>query len=1106
MNFAGDQQAEEVVHTKQDYQAERLIRNMKMKKLHYKFMSSRVVLIPMVFMGLMLSYAKAEIVYPDLPVNAPTVGFDSFDISDWVSTNKPASGVPEISEWTRQNDPGDTMALSAESIDGDLVHFEFYGENMDGKGILTNGLIQRIDGRLAAVTLPDTLPENSFYLMWVQNEYGYGSPVGINQTDAWWCGPYISSTGAVLSVFGENMDLGDGLSQLYIDGYGWLTNNGTYNPYKVDFVVPSTLTNGTYTAYAHNGHGGKYGWSTNALEFRVQDPLDVKFENDGYPDANVKDPTTWYNYSGTQYSGDATGAVGDGVTDDFYSINECAEWIKTRDYSTMYFPAGTYLISEPIRLTEDYIRVRGDGMDLTKIQASSSFVADYTGSKTILQTWGDAIVEDLEINKGDITAYLYGSMSGGRENLILRRCRFSMLSDSASPDVSGFDTSMGVANAYCTQIIDCEFLISSGLGVHSMDQLFIRGCTFYGLGDINGMIPYTGEECCFENNYASPYSTNDTSSGTLWGKGRWMHGGGSINKVYIGDNVSSNMAPRIPTPFLRQSPIAVSELTWADSANSNDMWATAYQTFTFDNLMEQQTSSGGFSFGTNGVQKGDVDYHYISSWDTDTDEITVENLAIRLATPGDTNIECIAWDTVDANSGEQFLWEVTPTYYSGYPTTIVNFTNLYFSDLTRDIEDEDLLIVIDGKGMGQSVKIANSQDTSSGTVILTEPLKVGLDETSHCKIGRYINKVVLYNNNLNGTPVSATVDRTTATVGFNVYGGASRVIVDANRFSQMNEGVAIWSDGGDTDLPYMHPNVFSTVKNNQIDNCKKGIAINVMDWDVDSADEYTFFGHVLRGNTISNCAVSAFHDTLSEGRKRKDLCVYDRNVTADNAATFEADSVNNIANQVLVGNSFSQDGETGLTLTQSGSYILRGNTWTGFDRAYSGATVGWLEVPVSLINLKSGTGNLEIWNSGTAKMEWSATATSTWLMLTKSSGSIEDENSTDLLSFTMTTEPAVESQAVITVTAGEQSSVITLVYKGAGVVAVRSQTWPILFDSGGRALRAELYDVATEQTSYVYGLEVSKELQQPNPDREVKIRLQVQDGDQWINVENQGYK
>jgi hypothetical protein len=1218
-----------------------------MKPFNFMRKMFKWALAPAIAMVVTLS-AHAEWDYPDMSATGPEVewpeeGFAPFNLPVTLSTNGPTAGTPEISEWTRQNNPGDTMALSAEGLnnsteihaDGDSANllvngtfdsnvdsWDLYGVSvvwnagkatvtksgsfggmyqaftltggveysfsatssdatvshqlrlclgaeanggvystassttgtnfsftytpsatatynlylrLGGTGVVSwdnvyvttdagetvvadtestqsglvgfvfasdnvveHGEIQRIDGRLAAVTLPENLPDNEFYLMWALNEYGFGEPVGINKTDAWWCGPYYSSTGSVLSVFGENLDLGDGLAQLYIEGHGWVTNNGTYNPYKVDFVVPSTLTNGTYTAYAHNGHGGKYGWSEQAVTFTVETPLEWYFDNDGYPDADVTDPTTWYNSKGIQYSGDAPGAVGDGVTDDGYSIAECADWILTRDCATMYFPAGTYSTSNNVMLNNRFLRLKGAGMDATKLIPSDNYAPlSYQDTFVLMRT--QCIIQDLEINRGNMTGNTILATDSSEGNRFdMYRVRLNVYNGT---DVE--DARLNIPHADYYRIIDCQFLVNDSLNIGGGDEIFMTGCTFKAFGDANTLVGWSGSHSCFANNTVGPYDISDASSSLGWSKGRWIAGGGAAHKIYIAGNTTTNMAPRYADPFFRAAPIAVSEWVWEDPESTGD-FDKATQTWTFESLPPDRADYSLASIGPPGLERNDEFYHKVTNWDTNAATISVINLSVRLAEPGVTsNLEVIAWDGVDQNSGEQILWETTPTHYTGTVTTVVNATNLYFADCTIELEDNEVLTITSGRGMGQSARIITA-DSGDGYIALETPLRVLPDETSQCMIGRYISRIVIYDNDFSGTAGTGDPDRSTATTMFSAFGSSSRVVVDGNTARNMNSGIALWATGEHGVA--MEPCTFDVVKNNAFDNCAKALQLEVGGNEMPY--ETCYFGNVYRKNTITDSQTTSFYLSAYEGERPMDMCVYDRNVSDTGNATFTVDTYDEIYNQVLVDNSFEQDGGTGLTVTKGDSFILRDNTWTGFDANYAGTTAGWLEVPVRLIELDAGSGSLEIWNSGTAALKWSATiATNNWLELNApTSGTVENEKSTGQLSFTMTTEPAVESQAVITVTAGEQTRVIRLEYKGGGVVAVRSQTWPILPDSSGRALRAELYDVDSEQTNYVYGLEESLELQQPSPDREVMIRIQVQEGDQWIDVESQGYK
>lgn len=90
---------------------------------------------------------------------------------------------------------------------------------------------------------------------------------------------------------------------------------------------------------------------------------------------NVKDP--------------AYGAVGNGVTDDSAAID--AAIAACSAYSTLVFPAGTYLVSATVTLTVDYVTVRGPGV--IKAKNSTNFTPVLSGSGRT-----GVVLQDIEID------------------------------------------------------------------------------------------------------------------------------------------------------------------------------------------------------------------------------------------------------------------------------------------------------------------------------------------------------------------------------------------------------------------------------------------------------------------------------------------------------------------------------------------------------------------------------------------------------------------------------------------------------------------------------------------------------------------------------------
>ena len=827
--------------------------------------------------------------YPDMPVSGPA----NIDLS-WMDPFDPPvnpalpvpAGAPEIAEWTRSNEPGDTMALTGEMLssftgiaEGRDTRFVVYGEGWPE----TDALIQRLDGRQCAITLPTNLPSDEMYLIWPSNDKGYGEPVPVNQTEAWWVGLDRVATGETFSVYGQNLSLGGDECYLYIEGYGWVTSTEA-NPYKADFIVPDSLTNGSYTIWAHNGKGREYGWS---------DPLEI----------TVQDKIVWDDDSNTWFNVKSYGAVGDGVTDDTDEILDAISAAQSAEYSTIYFPAGTYLVSAQLGYNVGNVRYKGAGMDSTIVLATSdSFTSSYSAIFVIAN---NCAVEDLEVNKGDLGLTCVRTQGGGvaRQNIRLNRVKLSALS--RGPDENTQNGSVlyfSSADNFVAK--DCVFIINWGITGTGGTHITFDNCEFVGIGDSNGLMAYSGSTLSVVNCYAHPYNANDTTSSLGWCKGRWIYGGGTISKVYIGDNVSSNMAPRYAEPFYSGNPTAVDPAVKVDP-NNTSVNAPATQRLVFDDLNRETIGNVQATYDAVRPEWGMV----IDRWDYAAGEVVLRGQYQHMAAEGDTNVNVLFFEIVDQNSGEQFLWEGMNTYYAGTPTAVANSTNLIFNGLTADYSGWTLIIA-EGRGAGQSSKLSDF-DTSRGEVHLASPLRVLPDSTSLCKIGKFLDRVVVYNNNLNGTDRASQAGVYTATTGFSCYGGASRLVIDGNRLTKMKSGIVLWSGADKAPNNIMQPNVFNVVKNNTIDSCQIGISHVINDWGYGVRRDKTFYCNITRSNRIVNSTITAFGNSTSDGRQRKDLCVFQGNFLTNNAMIITEDD-GGIYNQLWIGNNFTVSG-TGHT-------------------------------------------------------------------------------------------------------------------------------------------------------------------------------------------------
>lgn len=947
---------------------------------------------------------------PAYAVTEPTTnypaGFAEFDFTP--NTTNVSASAPQIAEWTRQNQPGDTMALTSENLDPTNSLFVF---SDDGSEFLA-GDILALDDRQCAVTLPDGLTSNAFYLAWPYNSNGFGYPAGINRTEAWWVGPNNVATGEAFSVYGQNLELGGGDCSLYIaEAERWLTSTNA-NPYRADFVVPTDLAAGTYTVYAHNGQGGKYGWGT-ALSLTVGPSVESYFSDDPDDWYDVTDPSTWVGYSGG-----LTGAVGDGVTDDYPSIQACIDRAKLVAGSTIYFPAGTYLSSAQVYPAGDRQRIKGAGMNLSKIQGSSDSL---TGTSVVLLR-GNAAIEDIEINKGDLDKITVevNAFYGG--NCRFARMRASCL-DTNAESIVACTKFVALYDAGKFRFKDCEFIGSVPVGAGLGNQVLFENCTFLGVGDANSLLNMYGSECALVNCSARPYDASDATTSLGWAKGRWNAVGGLNNHSYYGGNSSTNMAPRFAQPFFREHPISVSAIVPVVPGQTN-AWNSATQTFTFSSLGAQPAQAiraNPVNVGADRPTFGGT----ISEWNTNAASFKLTATYDLFTTEvGSTNIDVIIWDYIDVNSGEQFLWEGNYVYYVGSPASVTDADTLYFSDLS--VNRSGLTFsVVSGTGMGQTSKIT-ADSTSSGIVNLATPLRVLPDETSICKIGRFPYRIAVYDNELNGLPDTG-LTRNTATCGVSLYGAAAHCIVDSNTLRNMSQGVYLWSSANSSSVGNaMEPNLFTLVKGNTLLSCKYGIANQVNCGSYTPAVYPSFYGGVYRENTISNMSVAAFSDFVST-ILNKDLCVYDGNIVSSNLVTFSTTTETNLYNQVLIGNSFIQAGGTGLSISRSDSYVLQNNYWSGFSTVYSGSFSGpVIQIPQGTVLLSDASKTIQLLNTGTTGLTWTATENAAWLSVT-ASGAIAAESSGDMV-LSRSGSTTNGAAALVSVVAAGTTNTFTVIY------------------------------------------------------------------------------
>ncbi len=460
------------------------------------------------------------------PSDDPTApaGFDIFTPSVDAQLT-PVTGAPVLGEWTRLAGPDDSIVISGDQLSdfggsdaGKDTRFLVYGQTTSSNGALLDGLIQRLDGDTAVVTLDAALPNDSAYMIWSENADGVSYAGMVNTAEAWWVGPDEAQAGDMVSLYGQNLshDHGEVTSWIYIQpssGAGQWATVTDANPYRVQFVVPETLANGDYEIWVHNGHGGDYGWSKSPEALTITDGPD------------------WAG--GTTYNVKDHGVKGDGSTDDSAALNSLIYSKRNLSGSgpihTLYLPAGTYMISESLGHAVN-LRIHGAGMGQTIIKAKSGFTDSFM---TYQGHHSGVEFKDLTLdNNGQGLAGVMKMRSS--ENLRLTNVRIEG-KGSNTIDLNG---------ANRVFINNCE-IVGKQVYLGTANQVHFDSVDFYGTNDVGTLVYSWGGEEISLSNCTAQDQDNTVSDG--WARGRFFTGTclwGTQGNVYLGENITTEMTIR----------------------------------------------------------------------------------------------------------------------------------------------------------------------------------------------------------------------------------------------------------------------------------------------------------------------------------------------------------------------------------------------------------------------------------------------------------------------------------------------------------------------------------------------------------------------------------
>lgn len=464
-----------------------------------------------------------------------------------VAVQTAAASAPQFGEWSRSISPSETLtAFGSAFASGAAGGFVLFGQTTatDARTAAASAA-QLDDNARALITVPALLPANSAYLLWARNAAGYSLPVLLNTAEAWWVGPDIASAGSTISVYGRNLTYftrpdektkppkAEGnprpvfrapLAWVYIKPSGgagsWAAVTAA-NPYKVDIKLPATLAPGTYELWAHNGHGGNYGWAK---------PLTL----------TIQAPTTWSN---TVFNVRDFGATPNDGTDDEAAIEAAFSAAWSQPYSTIYFPAGTYHAGRGFVMPPN-TRIRGDGMNLSHLVVHPNFTtpAEYDGRRYCLFFGGgdNTVVSDITLDANSSQRGYLQTLIYQRSSTNLRYERIRILAQ----DMEAFD----LHGSRSVTLQDCE-IAAAGSFLGAISQLFIDRCAFRGTFDANQLLAFFGSdyEISITRCTAADWDNSDPSRPDGWAQGRFVvfqSHWGSAGDIYFGDNQTINLGVR----------------------------------------------------------------------------------------------------------------------------------------------------------------------------------------------------------------------------------------------------------------------------------------------------------------------------------------------------------------------------------------------------------------------------------------------------------------------------------------------------------------------------------------------------------------------------------
>lgn len=483
--------------------------------------------------GIPLSVIAVQTVPPLLP--APRVTYQPSDLPALpkemdtfeppVEKQVPAAAAPAFGEWSRRIRPGETLiGFGANLPRSNAGTYRVFGQTTVNRAVDRRVTLMNSEGdRRAMIDMPTGLPTDSAYFVWAQNAAGWSYPAVVNTAESWWVGPENATPGDYVHLYGQNLMRRGRSASIYLKPAGrrgqWVYADGT-DGFRCRFQIPRTMATGTIEVFAHNGSGGKYGWSK---------PQKL----------NIVAPTEW----NTPFLNvKSFGATPNDATDDEAAIQAAFEAARSKPWSTVYFPRGKYYAGRGFSVPEK-TRVMGDGMGASIIAVHPNFVKppEYDGRRYALffENGNDVRFESISLAEE-------GNLNGILGVLFYARFKSRLSFENFSID-AGLKNGFDLHGSDDLRFTECD-IISAGSFLGTARQVHFTRVNFLGTNDANELIgSWGGRQISFQSCYGRSLSDSDSSRPDGWAQGRFVvfqgHWG-SVEDVYFGNNTTVKMGPR----------------------------------------------------------------------------------------------------------------------------------------------------------------------------------------------------------------------------------------------------------------------------------------------------------------------------------------------------------------------------------------------------------------------------------------------------------------------------------------------------------------------------------------------------------------------------------